>query len=292
MLSFCSLQSSKIRLPPYSDPCSISHSLHRSSILSCDHQKQTSKYRSLCFGALDAAQPYDFETVNDHRFEKSKKLKIAIVGFGNFGQFLEKTLVRQGHNVLAHSGSDYSDIAKKLGVVVSTESVLRSLPLQRLKRSSLFFDVLSVQEFLRKVFLQILPPEFDVLCTHPVFAPESGKHNWKGLPFVYDKVRIGDEESRISCCENFLNIFAQEGCRMVEMSCAEHDRDETLLNLVENTSGDYFELYYSLFIYMAFESLKRKSYRHLHEILGKQLFKNAEGLEESDKLKPPSENMG
>ncbi|KAI3836205.1 hypothetical protein MKX03_028184 [Papaver bracteatum] len=237
MLSFCSLQSSKIRLPPYSDPSSISHSLHRSSILSCDHQKQTSKYRSLCFRALDAAQPYDFETVNDHRFEKSKKLKIAIVGFGNFG-FLFFTDAEK----LCEEHPE---------VVISTESVLRSLPLQRLKRNSLFFDVLSIQEFLKKMF-----------------GPESGKHDWKSLPFVYDKVRIRDGESRISCCENFLNIFAQEGCRMVEMSCAEHDRD------------------------MAFESLERKSYRHLHEILGKQLFKNAEGFEESDKLKPPSENIG
>ncbi|KAI3874878.1 hypothetical protein MKW98_019451 [Papaver atlanticum] len=221
MLSFCSLQSSKIRLPPYSDPSNLS--------------LPSSIFNSLLLQLW---------------------VLVTLVNF------LKKPLVRQGHNVLAHSGSDYSDIAKKLGVF-----------------------------FLRKVFLQILPPEFDVLCTHSVFGPESGKHNWKSLPFVYDKVRIRDEESRISCCENFLNIFAQEVCRMVEMSCAEHDRDETLLNLV-NTSGDFFYFFFEteIFINMAFESLKRKSYRHLHEILGKQLFKNAEGFEESDK--PPSENIG
>ncbi|KAI3935143.1 hypothetical protein MKX01_031410 [Papaver californicum] len=370
MLSFSSIQSSKISLPRYSNPSSISHSLHRSSILTCNQQKQTSKYRSLCVRALDAAQPYDFEAVINDRFEKSKKLKIAIVGFGNFGQFLAKTIVRQGHKVLAHSRSDYSDIARKLGVlfftdaddlceehpevvlicssIISTTSVLRSLPLQRLKRSTLFVDVLSVKEFPRKLFLENLPPEFDVLCTHPMFGPESGKGSWKSLPFVYDKVRIGNEESRISRCEKFLNIFAQEGCRMVEMSCAEHDREaaesqfithtmgrilekfglestsintkgyETLLNLVENTSGDSFELYYGLFMYntnameqlerldMAFESLKKQLFGHLHDILRKQLFENAEGFEESNNLKPvfpkllqngdavepPSENMG
>ncbi|RZC80879.1 hypothetical protein C5167_043454 [Papaver somniferum] len=371
MLSFSSLQSSKIRLPPHSNPSSILHSFHhRSSILILKRQKQTLKHQNaLRIRALDAAQPYDYEALINDRFEKSTKLKIGIVGFGNFGQFLAKTLVRQGHNVLAHSRSDYSDIARKLGVlffsdaddlceehpevillctsIISTESVLRSLPLQRLKRSTLFVDVLSVKEFPRNLFLQILPQEFDVLCTHPMFGPESGKDSWKNLPFVYDKVRVGNEESRISRCEKFLNIFVQEGCRMVEMSCAEHDRDaaesqfithtmgrvlekfglestsintkgyETLLNLVDNTSGDSFDLYYGLFMYnknameqlerldMAFESLKKQLFGHLHDVLRKQLFENAEAFEES-KLKstfpkllqngvavePPSENMG
>ncbi|KAI3925743.1 hypothetical protein MKX01_003302 [Papaver californicum] len=341
MFSFTSLHPSKIRLPPYSNPSSISHSIHQAPIFTCSHQKQTSKYRSFCVRALYAAQPY----VND-RFEKSKKLKIAIVGFGDFGQFLAKTLVRQGHRVLAHSQSDYFDIARKIGVlfftdaddlceehpevvlicssIVSFELVLRSLPLQRLKRSTLFVDVLSVKEFPGKLFLKVLPPEFDVLCTHPMFGRESGNGSWKNLPFVYDKVRIGDEESRISRCEKFLNIFAQEGCRMVEMSCAQHDRDvaesefithtmgrilekfglestsintkgyETLLNLVENTfEDDNFELYYSLFMYnknsmeqferlnMAFESLKKQLFGHIHVVLRKKLFKNAEAFEES-----------
>ncbi|KAI3985455.1 hypothetical protein MKX01_033769 [Papaver californicum] len=341
MLSYFSLHSSKVRLPPYSKPSSISHSIHRSSIVT---QKQTSKCRSLCVRALDAAQPY----VNDP-FKKSKKLKIAIVGFGEFGQYLAKTLVRQGHTVLAHSRSDYSDVARKSGVlfftdaddlceehpevvlictsIVSFELVLISLPLQRLKRSTLFVDVLQIKEFPRKLFLKVLPPEFDVLCTHPMFGQGSGKDSWKSLPFVYDKVRIGDEELRISRCEKFLNIFAQEGCKMVEMSCAQHDRDvaesqfithtmgrilenfglestsintkgyEALLNLVENTFEDNFELYYCLFMYnkhsmeqlerldMAFESLKKQLFGHINVVLRKQLFKNAEAFDESSNLK-------
>ncbi|PKI72692.1 hypothetical protein CRG98_006900 [Punica granatum] len=112
-----------------------------------------------------------------------------------------------------------------------------------------------------------------------MFGPESGKNGWEGLTFVYDKVRIGYEESRKSRCEKFLDVFAREGCKMEEMSCADHDRHaagsqfithtvgrileklkleptpintrgyETLLNLVENTAGDSFDLYYGLFLY-------------------------------------------
>lgn len=300
----------------------------------------TPHHRRLVIRAIDAAQPFDYESRLSDRYAKSTKLKIAVVGFGNFGQFLAKTLVRQGHTVLAHSRSNYSDKAAHLNVsffsdaddlceehpevillctsIISTESVLRSLPLQRLKRNTLFVDVLSVKEFPKSLFLQILPSDFDVLCTHPMFGPESGKISWKDLSFVYDKVRIGHEESRALRCERFLDIFKDEGCRMMEMSCAEHDRYaagsqfithtmgrvleklsldstpintkgyETLLNLVENTSSDSFDLYYGLFMYnknameqlerldLAFESLKKELFGHLHDVLRKQLFGKAE----------------
>ena len=56
--------------------------------------------------------------------------------------------------------------------------VLLSLPVQRLKRSTLFVDVLSVKEFPKRLLLRELPPEVDVLCTHPMFGPDSGGALW------------------------------------------------------------------------------------------------------------------
>ncbi|RZB68685.1 Arogenate dehydrogenase 1, chloroplastic [Glycine soja] len=135
-----------------------------------------------------------------------------------------------------------------------------------------------------------------------MFGPESGKNGWNGLAFVYDKVRIGIDESRTSRCDRFLDIFASEGCRMVEMSCAEHDWHaagsqfithttgrfleklelertpidtkgyETLLSLVENTAGDSFDLYYGLFLYNinAMEQIER--FDRAFESVKKQLF--------------------
>ncbi|XP_059637868.1 arogenate dehydrogenase 2, chloroplastic [Cornus florida] len=373
MLSLSSLQpstTSRSSLPSNSLPnpyrrFSLSPPPHR---LPLNPLTSSTSHRRLRIHSLDAAQPFDYESQISDRIAKSTKLKIGIIGFGNFGQFLAKTIVRQGHTVLAHSRSDYSDIASKLGVsffsdaddlceehpevilvctsIISTENVLRSLPLQRLKRSTLFVDVLSVKEFPRSLFMQILPVDFDILCTHPMFGPESGKDGWTGLPFVYDRVRVGDEESRVSRCDRFLEIFAKEGCRMVEMLCAEHDRHaagsqfithtmgrileklrldatpintkgyETLLNLVENTASDSFDLYYGLFMYnknameqlerldLAFESLKKELFGHLHEVLRKQLFGKAEGLDFSGErpvlsklphngaaLPPPSETL-
>lgn len=295
--------------------------------------------------AIDAAQPFDYESKRSQELEKSSKLKVGIVGFGNFGQFLAERILKQGHRVLAHSRRDYSEKARELGVaffrdaddfceehpevvllctsILSTESVLDSLPMQRLKRNTLFVDVLSVKEFPKNLFLQVLPPEFDVLCTHPMFGPESGKGSWAGLPFVYDKVRISSDR-RSKSADKFLDIFASEGCRMVEMTCAEHDRYaagsqfithtvgrvlgklglestpintkgyETLLGLVENTAGDSFELYYGLFMYNpnATEELERLELafdsikRQLFGQLHDVLRKQLFGGEDADKGSP------
>lgn len=266
---------------------------------------------------------------------RDSKLKIAIIGFGNFGQFLAKTIVKQGHRVLAYSRSDYSRAAKEIGVeyfndaddlceehpevillctsILSTEKVLRSLPLHRLRRSTLFADVLSVKEFPRSLFLQVLPKDFDILCTHPMFGPDSGKNGWGGLPFVFDKVRVGSDPSRTTRAEIFLNVFRNAGCRMVEMTCDDHDKHaagsqfithmmgrvleklglentpintkgyESLLNLVDNTARDSFELFSGLFLYnknameqldrmdWAFEMVKKQLSGHLHELVRKQL---------------------
>ena len=56
---------------------------------------------------------------------------------------------------------------------------------------------------------QVLPAEFDVLCTHPMFGPESGKGSWEGLPVVYDKVRISSGQ-RARCADRMLGMFASE----------------------------------------------------------------------------------
>lgn len=43
--------------------------------------------------------------------------------------------------------------------ILSMEAVLGALPVQRLKRSTLFVDVLSVKEFPKRLMLSMLPPE-------------------------------------------------------------------------------------------------------------------------------------
>jgi len=251
--------------------------------------------------AIDAAQPFDSEAQEKAKIEKNRKLKIGLIGFGNFGQFLAKRFVGTGNTVIATSRTNYTSIAKNLGVtyfkdaddfceehpdvvilctsILSTEKTLRNFPIQRLKRNTLFCDVLSVKQFPKHLFLKLLPQDFDILCLHPMFGPDSGKKSWQDLPLVFEKVRIGSEAVRVDRCNSLLEIFEMEGCRMVEMSCEEHDRQaassqfithtvgrmlgtmeltetsistkgyDSLRSLVDNTSNDSFELYYGLFMY-------------------------------------------
>ncbi|KDP31637.1 hypothetical protein JCGZ_15375 [Jatropha curcas] len=146
----------------------------------------------------------------------------------------------------------------------------------------------------------------------------NGHGNGTALTSAAKAERLGSDVTRVSRRKQFLDIFAREGCRMVEMSCAEHDWHaagsqfithtmgrvleklglgsapintkgyETLLNLVENTVGDSFDLYYGLFMYnanameqlerldLAFERLKKQLFGRLPGVLRKQLFENAE----------------
>uniref|UniRef100_A0A0D9WR03 Prephenate/arogenate dehydrogenase domain-containing protein n=1 Tax=Leersia perrieri TaxID=77586 RepID=A0A0D9WR03_9ORYZ len=241
-------------------------------------------------------------------------LRVGIVGFGNFGQFIAGGIQRRGHAVLATSRSDYSHYCARRGIlffptadalceagldvllicssILSTESVARAVPFHKLRPDAIVADVLSVKQFPRNLLLQILPPGFGIVCTHPMFGPESGKHGWSGLPFVYDKVRVAQEGDQAAKCQQFLSIFEQEGCRMVEMSCAEHDRYaagsqfithtigrvlaqlklkstpintkgyETLLKLTENTMDN---------LERAFAKVKQMLYDRLHNLLRKQI---------------------
>lgn len=162
--------------------------------------------------------------------------------------------------------------------ILSLQEVLKSMPLHHLKRPTLFADVLSVKEHPRNVLLRVLPQEYDVLCTHPMFGPESGKDGWTGLNFMYEKVRIRNE----AICSSFLQIFEREGCRMLKMSCEEHDklaarsqflthtigrvlsemeiqstsintkRFETLVQLKEGTMNDSSDLFSGLFVHNRF----------------------------------------
>ncbi|KAF2301412.1 hypothetical protein GH714_023909 [Hevea brasiliensis] len=300
MLSFSYTKSRSSRFLPFHFPPFLPSFFHSVSLPLPLNPPKSSHLRllhlPLRIRSIDAAQPYDYESQLKSRHLKSQSLKIAIIGFGNFGQFLAKTLSRQGHTLLTYSRTNYSDVAKKLGVtfysnphdlceshpevlilctsILSTEKVLKSFPFQRLKRSTLFVDVLSVKEFAKNILLKYLPAEFDILCTHPMFGPESGKTSWLGLPFVYDKVRIGNEEERMNRYAAGSQFVTHTMGRVLEKFGLESSPIntkgyETLLDLVENTAGDSFELYYGLFMYnqnameqlerldMAFEAIKR-----------------------------------
>lgn len=167
--------------------------------------------------------------------------------------------------------------------IVSFEKTLLSLApiLAQRTQDLLIVDVLSVKEHPREILIKNTPSNVDILATHPMFGPESGKHGWEGLPFVYDPVRISSSPHRRDVLERFLSVWDEQGCVMKEMTCSQHDQYaassqfvthlvgrllgdiganlkatpidtrgfEALLKLIENTNADSFELFYGLYTY-------------------------------------------
>lgn len=184
------------------------------------------------------------------------RLTIAIIGFGNFGQFLGKRFASQGHRVIGFSRHNYHEKAGSIGceffksahllldqnpdVVVfavsmmSLDIVLSKFPTNRLG-GCLVVDVLSVKLYPQELLLRHLPSDSDILCTHPMFGPESGKASWKNLPFMYSCVRIN--QLRRNICDQFLQIWMEEGCRMVNMSSQQHDEYAASTQFITHTTG-------------------------------------------------------
>ena len=96
-------------------------------------------------------------------------------------------------------------------------------------------DVLSVKLYPHDLFLKCLPSDADIVCTHPMFGPESGKHTWKDLPFVYDVVRCDPRRKRV--CEQFIDVWRSEGCQMVSMDCSQHDTYAASTQFITHTTG-------------------------------------------------------
>lgn len=237
----------------------------------------------------------------------TRKLTIGIVGFGKFGQFLAGKFREFGHDVRVLSRSDRSAEATAHGAVgyhalgdagdvasffaekpdvvvlavsiVSFEATLAKLaPALKEHPGTVLVDVLSVKEHARKALLKSAPASTSILCTHPMFGPESGKNGWTGLTFVYERVRVAAGADDV--VERFLSVFESAGCAMVEMSCRQHDvyaansqflthlvgrmlgsigrlhptpidtkGFESVLKIVETTCDDSFDLFYGLYRY-------------------------------------------
>lgn len=120
--------------------------------------------------------------------------------------------------------------------IMSTHKVLASFPTQRLK-GVLVADVLSVKQYPRDLLLRTLPADSSIVCTHPMFGPESGKDSWKGLPFVYDIVRVDSAHKKL--CADFIDMWRVEGCDMVPMKCAEHDKYAASTQFITHTTGAF-----------------------------------------------------
>lgn len=163
---------------------------------------------------------------------------ISIIGFGAFGRFMASHL--STHFTLSmHDVVDLASESKTLGVQAVTladsaqaDIIVLAVPVQRLepllkqlapllaKRNTLVLDVASVKVKPIALMRDLLPPETEIIGTHPLFGPQSGKNGIEGLPIALCPVRASKE--RIACVRSFLADTLK--LKVLDVTPEEHDR--------------------------------------------------------------------
>ncbi len=162
-------------------------------------------------------------------------MQIAVYGLGRFGAFwaslLSKSFEVKGYSRnpdrITPDGVARVDIDELLdchvlflcNAISSMESVLESIA-PRLKPGTLVVDTCSVKVYPVDLMMRYLPDSVEVLGTHPMFGPDSGKDGVKGLPIVMCKERISDEHYVL-----WKDVFRGLGLTVQEMTAHEHDRE-------------------------------------------------------------------
>ena len=126
---------------------------------------------------------------------------LGIIGFGSFGQFMTKHL-KPYFNISVYNRSDKSSVAKEYEVpyeslehVASQQNVIVCVPVQFMeemlikiapivKEGARVIDVSSVKVKPVELMQKYLPDHCEIIATHPLFGPQSGKNGIKGLNMV------------------------------------------------------------------------------------------------------------
>lgn len=159
-------------------------------------------------------------------------VEIGIVGFGRFGRFAARILSRD-FSVFAYdpkSPSGDPDVCRgTLREVAGKPCLLLCVPISRMERvcrrlgplltpGQLVMDTCSVKEEPLRLMLEHFPESVEVLGTHPLFGPETGRGGIAGLEVVLCPGRC----SRVGKVKQYLETL---GLKATVTTPAEHDRD-------------------------------------------------------------------
>jgi prephenate dehydrogenase len=176
------------------------------------------------------------------------KHSVGVIGFGNFGQFIVKFLTPYVE-ISVYDRTDYSNEAKRLGViwsnlhdVVKKDIVILGVPVQFLEPllveikdiinpEALVMDVSSVKVKPLQLLEKYLPETTDIIGTHPLFGPQSGKNGIAGLNLVLCPVR----NTKIS---NIAHFFSKKlKLNILERTAEVHDRQMAYVQALTHFIG-------------------------------------------------------
>ena len=158
-------------------------------------------------------------------------MEIGIVGFGRFGRFaaeiLRKDFLVSVFDRKTPSGQG-GIRSVPLREVARKPCLLLCVPISQMERvcqrlgpllspGQLVMDTCSVKEEPLRLMLELFPESVEVLGTHPLFGPETGRHGIAGLEVVLCPGRC----NRVQKVKQYLEKL---GLAVTVTTATEHDR--------------------------------------------------------------------
>lgn len=168
------------------------------------------------------------------------KKELGWIGFGEFGKFFIPHL-NDFFEITVYNRSNKEDKIKKIGAIPGTleetaskEYILICIPMQYLeetlkkitphiKENSTIMDVTSVKVEPVKLMKKYLPKNTNIIATHPLFGPQSGKEGISGLNLVLYNVQ-GNKLKEIE------ELFSKKlWLNVIKKTPQEHDKEMAIV---------------------------------------------------------------
>lgn len=157
-------------------------------------------------------------------------MKIGLIGFGRFGRFAWKHL-HSTCDVVVYDRRPFKQRGVNrvsLAEAASRELVVLCVPISQLetvcrqiaphiRSGALVVDTCSVKVRPLEILESLLPADAEILGTHPLFGPDSGKEGIAGLKIVLCPVRTRRART-------IAALLRRMRLRVLTASPAEHDR--------------------------------------------------------------------
>ena len=175
--------------------------------------------------------------------------RVSIIGFGRFGAMLHSLLSKGFEvDVFDKNSIDNSEVNEvSLEDALRNETIFIAVPIRdfenlvkdiskKISSGKTVIDVCSVKVFPKKVMLDNLSNETDIIATHPLFGPDSLKDS--GSVMTMESVR-----NTFGRYDFWKNYFESQNISIEEISAEEHDmvaaRSQGLTHFVGRVIDDF-----------------------------------------------------
>ena len=234
---------------------------------------------------------------------------VGIIGFGRFGKILSNILqkgfmikVYDIQSLSYHNGVQFTTLEEVLQEKVifiavpirHFESLINNIS-GELKNNTTIIDVCSVKKYTSDVMKNILPEEIGIISSHPMFGPDSYLSNKKLKMMMHNTRDIHNQY------DFWKKFFSDQNIKILEMTPDMHDRlaaktqgvthflgrtlkefgiqktnldtqgFRDLIDLVEQTCNDTWELYADLQTYNPYTEEMINNLKNSVNFLEKQL---------------------